>query len=130
MSEYNAWKHMKARCRTATNDRYGTYGARGITYDPAWESFEAFLADVGPRPSPVHSLDRKDNDKGYYKSNVRWATDDEQNQNRTITKLTPRLAHQIRWLAEMGYTQTAIARMYAVQQSNVSQIVNNKRWRI
>lgn len=45
-------------------------------------SFKAFSKDVGERPTPAHSLDRIDNNKGYYKGNVRWATSEEQSNNR------------------------------------------------
>lgn len=46
------------------------------------DNFMIFLADMGPRPSPEHSIDRKENDKGYYKENCRWATWEEQNNNK------------------------------------------------
>ena len=72
--EYNSWVGMKARCLNPDNDRYSDYGGRGITIDPAWiGSFEAFLRDVGPRPSAAHSLDRINVDGNYVPENVRWA---------------------------------------------------------
>src|SRR4026208_765775 len=66
---------MKARCNDPRDDAYRWYGGRGITVCAAWaESFEAFLRDIGPRPSRRHTLDRIDNARGYEPGNVRWAT--------------------------------------------------------
>jgi hypothetical protein len=70
---YEIWKSMKARCSNPRNKSYASYGGRGITFDPAWNSFETFLADMGEKPSGL-SLDRKDNDGPYSKANCRWTT--------------------------------------------------------
>lgn len=81
--EYRAWMRMKERCYNPKSKRYEDWGGRGITVCDRWlEGFENFLADMGPRPSPRHSLDRKDNDGNYEPSNCRWATYSEQNLNR------------------------------------------------
>lgn len=85
--EYAAWQAMKNRC-DPRHVFYRHYGGRGITICARWlESFENFLADVGPRPSPAHSLDRINNDGNYEPSNVRWATQTEQVRNRRGMKL-------------------------------------------
>jgi hypothetical protein len=77
-SEYRIWHGMKWRCRN-----HPTYLGRGITVADRWlVSFEAFLADVGPRPSSKHTLDRLDNDGNYEPGNVAWRTYAEQNRNR------------------------------------------------
>ena len=81
--EYRAWAGMKARCLNPNNSAYGRYGGRGIRVSPKWiNSFTQFLADLGPRPSATHSLDRRDNDRGYTALNCRWATKVEQSRNR------------------------------------------------
>jgi hypothetical protein len=82
--EYMAWASMKTRCYNANSAKYRLYGGRGIQVCERWrESFEAFLADMGRRPSAEHSLDRyPDGDGNYEPGNVRWATDSEQNSNR------------------------------------------------
>lgn len=80
--EYDAWVSMHKRCSDPKHKSYKDYGARGITVAPSWDSFEAFLADMGDRPSPVHSLDRENNDRGYGPDNCRWATADLQSRNR------------------------------------------------
>lgn len=82
-SEYRIWAGMIARCTNPKTDNYSRYGGRGITVCDEWRSdFMAFLHDVGPRPSRSYSLDRIDNNRGYEKSNCRWATAAEQYGNR------------------------------------------------
>jgi len=81
--EYIAWANIIARCENPKHKAYPNYGGRGITICGRWrESFESFLADVGPRPSDDNSLDRIDNDGHYEPGNVRWATISEQAKNR------------------------------------------------
>jgi hypothetical protein len=80
--EYRAWDEMIKRCYNTNRRYYAAYGGRGITVCARWRhSYENFLADVGRRPSPQHSLDRKDNNGHYEPGNVRWATKQEQAQN-------------------------------------------------
>lgn len=74
--EYRAFHHAKHRCRNPKDKSYPNYGGRGIEF--RFESFEEFFAEVGPRPSTKHSIDRIDNDGHYEKGNVRWATQLEQ----------------------------------------------------
>lgn len=81
--EFSVWSKMLGRCYNQRHKSYANYGGRGITVCKEWrESFSAFYADVGPRPSAAHSIDRVRNDEGYYPGNVRWATATEQNNNR------------------------------------------------
>jgi len=76
---------MLARCRNRNFPDYGKYGGRGITVCERWATdYAAFLADVGPRPSLDYSLDRFPNQNGNYEpGNVRWATQKQQQRNRT-----------------------------------------------
>ncbi len=81
-NEYNSWCHIKRRCYDTFHTRYPDYGGRGITMCDEWrKSFKAFYDDMGPKPSPIHSVERRDNDKGYCKENCYWATPTEQNNN-------------------------------------------------
>ncbi len=81
-SEHKTWAGMKARCLNPNNKFWPNYGGRGITVCDRWlNSFEAFYEDMGPKPSPKHSIDRIDVNGNYEPGNVRWATDSEQMQN-------------------------------------------------
>lgn len=81
--EYSSWRAAKTRCFNKTAKDYATYGGRGVTMHPLWaNSFRAFFEDMGPRPSPKHSLDRIDHDGHYEPKNCRWATANEQARNR------------------------------------------------
>jgi hypothetical protein len=85
--EYHAWESMKLRC-SARYWQYPRHAQRGTKVCERWaNSFEAFYTDVGPRPSPDHSLDRIDNDGDYEPGNVRWATRSEQQRNTHRTSL-------------------------------------------
>lgn len=87
-TEYSIWSSMVQRCRNPKHKAYPSYGGRGIAVCARWaESFEAFLADVGARPSKRYTLDRRDNNRGYEPGNVRWATRKEQQRNRRNQRL-------------------------------------------
>ena len=80
-SEYNIWSSMFLRCENRKNAGFKNYGGRGITVCERWRTFENFFADMGPRPSKKHSIDRIDNDRGYSPENCRWTTQDVQARN-------------------------------------------------
>lgn len=82
--EYKTWAGMIERCSPSSN-RYDRvfYVDKGISVCDRWAScFKFFLQDMGTAPSSKHTLDRKDNSKGYFKENCRWATVQEQNRNK------------------------------------------------
>lgn len=83
--EYKSWSGIKRRVLNPSDALYSYYGGRGIDMDPRWEVFTNFLEDIGPAPSKKHSVERVDNNKGYWKSNVKWATRKEQASNKRST---------------------------------------------
>jgi len=75
------WSAMRGRCSNPRNKGYANYGGRGIKVCERWESFEAFAADMGPRPEGG-MVERKDNNGDYEPGNCKWGTRQEQNSNR------------------------------------------------
>ena len=86
-TEQNSWHAMKGRCLNPNNLSYKDFGGRGIRVCDEWrDSFDTFLKDVGPKPSPRHSLGRIDKDGDYTPSNARWETPLEQEDGRRNKK--------------------------------------------
>lgn len=84
---YRSWFAMKRRCLIKDDKDYPNYGARGIDIDPRWiGSFKSFMEDMGLRPDGT-TLDRIDNDLGYWPSNCRWGSQEQQNNNRRDNRI-------------------------------------------
>ena len=98
---YSAWKNMVARCTQPSYPSFEQYRRRSITVCKRWRKFENFLADMGERPTPKHSIDRIDNDGNYEPGNVRWATKQEQANNR-ITNVVVHYRGRDLTLAELA----------------------------
>lgn len=78
---YESWHQMIQRCTNPNRSKYKYYGGRGITVCGRWKRFSNFLVDMGEKPTKNHSIDRKNNDGNYCKSNCRWATTKQQARN-------------------------------------------------
>lgn len=80
--EYKIWKDMKKRCNNTKSAAYKNYGGRGIKVCNSWENdFMAFYNHIGQRPTPEHTIERINNNMGYFPNNIKWATIKEQNNN-------------------------------------------------
>lgn len=126
---YRTWEHMIERCENPRCKSYRLYGAKGIKVCPRWRaSYDAFCEDMGPRPSPFHSLDRIDGSKDYDPGNCRWATIQVQNQNTTRTKLDEESVRQIRCLRALGINQKWVAKLYNVGPTTIAKAERGLTW--
>lgn len=110
--EYATWRRMKTRCYNPRFEGFQNYGGRGIKVCDRWRnSFANFIADMGPKPSPKHSIDRIDNDGNYTPTNCRWATRELQSNNRQVNHY---LTHNGKtrgisaWARDLGCSPNAI----------------------
>lgn len=128
--EYNIWVAMIQRCENAGNTHFSHYGGRGIKVCVRWRrSFEAFYADMGPRPSGM-SIDRIDNNGDYEPSNCRWATREQQARNKSTTKLSEAKVARILTLHADGRSCRSIAAAYNVDPSLIALIIRGEVWSI
>lgn len=111
--EYSTWRSMRARCLNPKDRKYSRYGALGILVCAAWDDFSAFLADMGPRPSSQHTIDRIDPLGHYEPGNCRWADPKTQNRNRTNNKRVTFRGETLtvaEWAERLGVDQTMIGK--------------------
>jgi hypothetical protein len=78
---YAVWRSMLARCQNKKHKAYHNYGGRGIQVCPRWKSFESFWEDMKAGYEPGLSIERLDNNKGYYKKNCAWVNRKAQGRN-------------------------------------------------
>lgn len=86
-SEYRTWQSMKTRCLNPRSKSFRYYGGRGIKVCKRWLKFDNFIFDMGKKPTRDHSIERKDNNGNYCKSNCKWATHQQQNSNTSRNRM-------------------------------------------
>lgn len=79
--EWNSWRGMLQRCNNPNHEMFYLYGGKGITVCKEWRKFSNFIRDMGKKPSPRHSIDRKDSNGNYEPGNCRWADPSTQSHN-------------------------------------------------
>jgi hypothetical protein len=109
---------MRRRCNNPDHADYHRYGARGITVCERWNSFDNFIADMGPKPTKDHSIERVENDKGYSPDNCIWGTKLEQGRNRRGVS-TPDQDNQIRSGVAAGMTVAQISAVLGKSRSSI-----------
>jgi hypothetical protein len=103
--EFSVWKGIKYRCYDKTCKSFSDYGARGIKMSEAWMDFAQFLKDMGKRPTPNHTIERIENDKGYCAENCKWITKSEQAWNKRNNRMIEYKGHRkcvAQWAFEHG----------------------------
>lgn len=107
---HNCWVNIKQRCENPKASGYSKYGAKGIRLCDRWRSFENFLADMGERPTGM-TIDRIENSKGYEPGNCRWATQRQQQNNRsnnTHITFNDETLTIMEWSRRTGFGRTTI----------------------
>ena len=109
---YHSWQGMIGRCEYPHHPDYRNYGGRGISVCPRWrKSFKDFMADMGPRPTKRHTIERIDTNGNYEPANCRWATQKEQQNNRRNNRLLTLNGETLtmaQWAERIGITIYAL----------------------
>lgn len=112
--ERRTYDRMVARCSDPSHPKYPWYGGRGIRVCEEWlgaGGFSRFFADMGPAPTPKHTIERENNALGYHPQNCRWATMKEQAQNRrssVVLELGGLRMTMSQWADRLGVDRRAL----------------------
>ena len=122
---------MIDRCENPRQKAYRYYGARGIKVCERWHKFEAFIEDMGRRPSKDLEIDRINPNGDYEPQNCRWADRVTQRHNRAQNniRLTPELVLAIRSDKAVGMKQGAVAVKYGLSVHNVKDAMRGRSWK-
>jgi hypothetical protein len=107
---HHCWLRLRRRCTDPKSPDFENYGGRGIAYDPAWDDFKSFIADMG-LPPPGLTIERIDVNGPYSRLNCRWADRGEQSRNRRNARLVEHAGKTMRigeWAAYFGVPVTTI----------------------
>lgn len=130
---YHIWQMILQRCINLNDSHFEDYGGRGITICPEWANDYIEFRDWSLSHGYAEGLqiNRIENNGNYEPSNCNFVTSQINNQNQRTTKLSLGIANEIRVKYDSGYyTQQQLAKKYGVNQQQISNIINNKTWRI
>lgn len=122
---FRVWATMRNRCKNPKVKGYESYGGRGIKVCERWESFENFMADMGPRPSEAHSIDRINVDGDYEPRNCRWATITDQMSNKRNSRFLSANGEthtMAEWARRLGCNPAAILARLATGMSEAEAV--------
>ena len=125
---YRSWKALRMRVRHP--ERNVGYANPNIILHPRYDNFENFLADVGPRPTLKHSIDRyPDPNGGYVPGNLRWATPAQQSSNRRSSKFTFEQAVLLALERLTGSKYKEISKRWNCSENLPREIIKGRAWR-
>jgi hypothetical protein len=128
-TEYLAWCGMRARCENPNSISWADYGGRGIKVCERWEKFENFLLDMGKKPNPRLTLERRDNSLGYSPENCYWATRAQQSSNTRRTRLNPEAVKVIRFIdCLVRGRKTLLAKLHGIDLRSITKIQRGESW--
>jgi predicted DNA-binding protein (UPF0251 family) len=126
---YTVWNKIKQRCTNSKLKKYLRYGGRGITICDEWLMFKTFFDwAMSNGWEPGLQINRIINDSNYEPSNCNFVPNQENCQNTSRTKLSPKKVSQIRYLGMNGYTQVQIGRLVGISQPTISYVLSGKQW--
>lgn len=131
--EYTAWQKMIQRCEDADGDHFDRYGGRGIRVCARWrDDFRAFLADMGPRPTSMHSIDRSNREGNYEPGNCRWATRKEQARNKSSNRQITAFGETLclaAWAERFGLPRKTISDRLKLEWTPERAVSEPSHWR-
>lgn len=117
---FKVWASMKKRCKNPKCKAYKNYGGRGIKVSKSWQKFSNFYADMGEGWKPGLTLERKDNNGDYKKSNCGWATRREQMNNTRCNRIVTVNGEQM--------TLMNACRKFGIRQGTASHRLDRDGW--
>lgn len=125
---WRSWASMRERCENPNFSAFKDYGGRGVKVSARWQSYEAFVQDVGYRPAGT-TLDRIDCSGDYEPGNCRWATPKQQARNKRRTvylEVNGERKSLSEWAEDRGFSHITFYKRYAAGWSD-QDIVNTPK---